>query len=393
MSMMSFAPSHSDKFAFGVWCVTNAGRDPFGDATRKPMPAMQAIRGLGERNVWGFEFHDNDVFPLGASAAQVRKIVRDVRAIMADTGICCCSGTTNLFFHPVFKDGAFTSHDPQIRAYAVHKVMHAIDLAAELGAQNFLFWGGREGAEVDAAKDPIEAIRRFREAMNFLCAYVRQNKYKMTFTIEPKPNEPRGDLYMPSVGNALAFIETLDPPNRAMVGVNPEVAHIKMAGLNPYHEYGQALEAGKLFELHLNDQKPVRYDQDLTFGSASLKESFFIVKLMVDHKFAGIKAFDAHAYRSEDIDGVWDFVERNMRTYKILEEKAYEARANRDLSALLEEIQAGNKAYEKLFTKYSPAAVRKLKALKFDPDKMATGRRLAYEKLDQILTEILLGIR
>lgn len=391
--MTSYAPSHSDKFAFGVWCVMNCGRDPFGDVTRRPVDALKAVRGLAERGAWGFEFHDNDIFPIGAPGAQVRKTMSELKKIMKGTGICCCSGTTNLFSHPAFKDGAFTSNDPKVRAYAVQKVMNAIDLAAELGAQNFLFWGGREGTEVDLAKDPVEATRRFRDAMNFLCGYVRQNKYAMTFTIEPKPNEPRGDMYLPSVGNALAFIATLEPANQKMVGVNPEVAHIKMAGLNPYHEFAQAIEAGKLFELHLNDQKPLRYDQDLAFGSADLKECFFIVKLMVDEKFAGIKAFDCHTYRTEDEAGVWDFVERNMRTYKILEEKAYEVKANRDVSALLDEIQAGDKAFDKLYKRFSAAAVKKLKAIKFDPDKLARGRRLAYEKLDQILTELLLGVR
>ncbi len=354
---------------------------------------MQAIRGLGERGVWGFEFHDNDIFPLGTSPTQMRKIRRDVQRVMDGTGIRCASGTTNLFFHPVFKDGAFTSHDPKVRAYAVQKVMNAIDIAVELGAQNFIFWGGREGAEVDLAKDPVEATERFREAINFLCAYVRRNKYRLTFTIEPKPNEPRGDIYLPCVGNVLAFVETLDPPNRKMVGTNPEVAHIKMAGLNPYHEFAQALEAGKLFELHLNDQKPLRYDQDLAFGSACLKECFFIVKLLVDHRFKGIKAFDAHPYRSEDQAGVWDFVERNMRTYKILEEKVYQLNADREARNLLAEVRAGDANYAGLFARCSPAAARKIRGLRFDPNSLARSRRLAYERLDQLLTDILLGVR
>ncbi len=392
-SVSSYAPSASDKFAFGVWCVMNQGRDPFGDATRKPIEALKAVRGLAKRGAWGFEFHDNDIFPIGASAARIRRTMTELKKIMRDTGICCCSGTTNLFYHPVFKDGAFTSNDPKIRAYAVQKVMNAIDLAAELGAQNFLFWGGREGAEVDLAKDPVTSAKRFRDALNFLCAYVRQNRYAMTFTIEPKPNEPRGDMYLPSVGNALAFIATLDKANQRMVGVNPEVAHIKMAGLNPYHEFAQAIEAGKLFELHLNDQKPVRYDQDLAFGSADLKECFFIVKLMVDQKFDGIKAFDCHPYRTEDEDGVWDFVERNMRTYKILEEKVHEVKQNRAVCALLEEIQADDKDFDGLYRRFTPAAARKLKGIRFDPDRLARGRKLAYEKLDQILTELLLGVR
>jgi xylose isomerase len=389
--MAAFMPAHSDRFAFGVWCVMNRGRDPFGEPTRKPVDALKAVRGLGERGVWGFEFHDNDIFPLGSSAAQIRRIKTELQKIMNDTGICCCSGTTNLFTHPVFKDGAFTSNDPAVRAYAVQKVMNAIDIAADLGAGNFIFWGGREGAEVDMAKEPITAIRRFRDAINFLAEYVRKNKYQMTFTLEPKPNEPRGDIYLPTVGNVLAFIETLEPANRSMVGINPEVAHIKMAGLNCYHEFAQALEAGKLFELHLNDQKPLRYDQDLAFGSVDLKDAFFIVKLMVDHNFRGTKAFDAHAYRSEDEAGVWDFVERSMRCYKMLEAKAQEANEHPAIQELLNEIQAGDRNLDGVFATYSPAAAKKIKALNLNPDKLATSRSLAYERLDGLLTEVLLG--
>jgi xylose isomerase len=392
MTMPDFKPSPKDKFAFGVWCCMNIGRDPFGDAVRKGMTGVQAVRGLGERGVWGFEFHDNDIFPIDASAGKVTKIKRELKKVMDGTGIVCATGTTNLFYHPVFKDGAFTSHDPKVRAYTLQKVMRAIDVSAELGARNFIFWGGREGAEVDAAKDPIEATKRFREAISFLCEYVRENRYGIRFTIEPKPNEPRGDIYLPSVGNVLAFIATLAPAHEKMVGVNPEVAHVKMAGLNPYHEYGQALEAGKLFELHLNDQKPLRYDQDLAFGSASLKDSFLIVKLMVDHKFDDIKAFDCHPYRTEDEAGVWDFVDRNMRMYKILEAKVHEVNGDRQMRALLAEIQKKAPAFDGLYRTFSPAAAAKIKALKLDPDRLHRSKRLAYERLDQRLNEILLGV-
>lgn len=390
--MSDFKPSAKDKFAFGVWCCMNIGRDPFGDAVRKGMSGVEAVRRLGERGVWGFEFHDNDIFPINATSAEVGKIKRELRKVMDGTGIVCATGTTNLFYHPVFKDGAFTSHDPKVRAYTLQKVMNAIDIAAELGARNFIFWGGREGAEVDVAKDPVTATKRFREAISFLCEYVRSNKYGIRFTIEPKPNEPRGDIYLPSVGNVLAFIATLDPSHQRMVGVNPEVAHVKMAGLNPYHEYGQALEAKKLFELHLNDQKPLRYDQDLTFGSASLKDSFLIVKLMVDHQYDDIKAFDCHTYRTEDEAGVWDFVDRNMRMYKILEAKVHEVNADRQMRTLLAEIQSQDPALDGLYAKFSPAAARKIKNLKFDPDKLHRSRRLPYERLDQRLNEILLGV-
>jgi xylose isomerase len=357
------------------------------------MDGVSAVRGLADRGVWGFEFHDNDLIPLDATPAQAKKIKDDVQRIMDDTGILCCTGTTNLFTHPCFKDGAFTSHDPSVRAYAFQKAMNAIDAAAEFKAKNFIFWGGREGAEVDGAKDPIDALKRFREAINFLAEYVRRNKYHMTFTIEPKPNEPRGDIYLPTVGSVLAFVETLDKSHRKMVGVNPEVAHIKMAGLNPYHEYGQALEAGKLFELHLNDQKPLRYDQDLSFASVDLKDAFYIIKLMVDHKFKGPKAFDAHAYRSENEAGVWDFVARCMRTYKILESKVKQANADPEINALLEEIHDFDRTYEPLLAKCSPASIKKLREAQFNPDKLATSKQLPYERLDQLITELILGVR
>lgn len=391
--MSAYQPHASDRFAFGLWCVMNVGRDPFGEPSRRAMDALQAVRGLAERGVWGFEFHDDDVFGPEAKPGQVGKIKRELLRVMDGTGIRCASGTANLFSHPVFKDGAFTSHDARVRALAVQKAMRAMDLAAELGAEHYIFWGGREGAEVDLAKSPIEAIRRFREAVNFLGEYARRNKYRLRFCIEPKPNEPRGDMYLPSVGNALGFIETLDGPIRKMVGVNPEVAHIKMAGLNPYHECAQALEAGKLFEVHLNDQKPLRYDQDLAFGSVDLKEAFFIVKLLSDNHFGGIKAFDCHAYRSEDEAGVWDFVERNMRTYKLLEAKVAEVNGDDQVRQFLGQLEASEAGLEGLFARYSPAAVQRIRRLRLDADKLAGEKKLAYERLDQRLTELLLGAR
>jgi xylose isomerase len=273
----------------------------------------------------------------------------------------------------------------------VQKCMKAIDLAAELGAGNYIFWGGREGAEVDLAKDPVQAIKRFREAIHFLGEYALDSGYKLTFTIEPKPNEPRGDIYLPTVGAVLGFIATLAPAVQKRVGVNPEVAHIKMAGLNPYHEFAQALEAGKLFELHLNDQKPLRYDQDLAFASVDLKEAFFIVKLMVDHHFDGVKAYDAHAYRSEDSDGVWDFVVRNMRIYKMLEERVARVNADPQIQQMLAEIRAADPKLDGLLQRYSSEAVRKLRALRLEPDRLAAVRRLPYEQLDGRLNELLLG--
>src|SRR5712691_6380231 len=297
-----YAPTKEDKFAFGIWCLQNRGRDPFGDQTRPELPALECIKGLAQRNCYGFEFHDNDIVPFGAPASQ-----RD----------------------PIVKDGAFTSTDPAIRAFATQKVMNAIDVGAELGAQVFVFWGGREGVEVDASKDPVEAGKWFREALNFLCEYVIANNYNIKFSIEPKPNEPRGDLYLPTVGSVLAFIATVDHPD--MCGINPEMAHIKMAGLNPYHEFAQALDAGKLLDVHLNGQKPLRFDQDLSFGSDDLKDAFFTTKLLVDHKYPGTIGFDAHPYRSESDH--WDFVDRNMRTYKIMQEKVRQFNENKEIQS------------------------------------------------------------
>jgi xylose isomerase len=382
-----YAPTKQDKFAFGVWCLQNRGRDPFGDVTRPELPALECIRGLAQRNCYGFEFHDNDVIPFGASASQRDQILRDLKKALADWDIKATMATTNLFYHPVFKDGAFTSTDPAVRAFATQKVMNAVDIAAELGTEVFVFWGGREGVEVDASKDPVEAGKWFREALNFLCEYVLANDYNLKFSIEPKPNEPRGDLYLPTVGSVLAFITTLDHPE--MCGINPETAHIKMAGLNPYHEFAQALDAGKLLDVHLNGQKPLRFDQDLSFGSDDLKEAFFTTKLLIDHRYEGTIGFDAHPYRTEA--DAWDFVERNMRTYKIMQEKVQRFSENKEIQGLLQEIHRANPDARGLMTKFSKEQAKKLKGMSFDVDKLAA-RRLPYERLDQLVTELLLGV-
>jgi xylose isomerase len=388
MSSTKYAPTKADKFAFGVWCLQNRGRDPFGDQTRPELSAIDAIRGLAQRQCYGFEFHDNDVTPFGASASQRDAVLRDVKKVMADEGIKATMATTNTFHHPVFKDGAFTSTDPAVRLYTTQKVMNALDVAAELGTQVFVFWGGREGVEVDASKDPVEATEWFRESLNFLSNYVLSQNYDIKFSIEPKPNEPRGDLYLPTVGGVLAFIATLDHPE--MCGINPETAHIKMAGLNPYHEFAQALDAGKLLDVHLNGQKPLRFDQDLSFGSDDLKEAFFTTKLLVDHKYPGTIGFDAHPYRSEA--DPWDFVDRNMRTYKIMKEKVQRFNENKEIQDLLKEIHGANANLRGFTATYSKDAAAKLKAMTFDPAALAT-RKLPYERLDQLVTEVLLGVQ
>jgi len=298
--------------------------------------------------------------------------------------------TTNLFYDPIFKDGAFTANDPKVRAYALQKTMNAIDLGAEFGAQVYVFWGGREGVETDASKDPVEAIRRNREALNFLCEYVLDKKYAMKLALEAKPNEPRGDMYNPTTGHMLAFITTLDHPD--MVGVNPEVAHEHMSGLNFMHGVAQAWEAGKLFHIDLNDQYPGRYDQDLRFGSRDLKAAFFLVKFLEDVGYAGSRHFDAHAYRTEDFEGVKDFARGCMRTYLILKEKAAQWHADIEIQELLGEIDTLDSSMASFFGKYRAAKAAALKAQSFDRAAIAR-HGLKYERLDQMTIELLLGVR
>src|SRR6476659_3927130 len=317
---MRLTPTPQDKFTFGLWTVGNAGRDPFGESVRPRLDPITSVHRLAALGAYGVNFHDNDLVPIDATPAERDRIVGDFRRALESTGMKVPMATTNLFTEPVFKDGAFTSPDTQGRAYAVQKTMRAMDLGVELGARTYVFWGGREGAEVDAAKDSIEAIKRFREAIDFLCEYARDQRYDLRFALEAKPNEPRGDIYFPTTAAYLAFIATLAHP--AMVGVNPEVAHEHMIGLNCYHVVAQAIDAKKLFHIDLNDQKPGRFDQDLRFGSESIKALFFVVKLLEESGYDGPRHFDAHALRTESADGVWDFARGCMRTYLILKEKA-----------------------------------------------------------------------
>ena len=383
---MTLTPSPADKFTFGLWTVGNRGRDPFGEFVRPPLDPVRAVHKLAEIGAWGVNFHDNDLVPIDATAAERDRIVSAFRAALDATGLTVPMATTNLFTDPVFKDGAFTSHDPDVRAYALQKTMRAMDLGVELGARTYVFWGGREGAEVDAAKDPVEAIKRFREAINFLCAYARDQRYPLRFALEAKPNEPRGDIYFATTASYLAFIPTLDHPD--MVGVNPEVAHEQMAGLNSFHVVAQALEAGKLFHIDLNDQKPGRFDQDLRFASESIKPLFFLVKLLEQSGYDGPRHFDAHAYRTEDEEGVWDFARGCMRTYLILKEKARQFCQHKEIQALLAEIKQKGDA---VGGAYTPERASALKAREFDRRALAE-KRLPYERLDQLVVELLLGV-
>jgi xylose isomerase len=333
--------------------------------------------------------HDNDLVPIDATPAERDQIVNDFKKALADTGMKVPMATTNLFYDPVFKDGAFTSSDARVRKYALQKTMRSMDLGAELGAKIYVFWGGREGAEVDAAKDAREALKWNREALNFLCEYSNDQGYGYKFALEAKPNEPRGDIYLPTTGAMLGFIATLDHPE--MVGVNPEVGHEQMSGLNFYHVVAQAIEAGKLFHIDLNDQKGPRFDQDLRFGSESIKNLFFLVKLLEESGYEGPRHFDAHSYRSENEDGVWAFAAGCMRNYLILKDKARQFNEDSEVQSILSDIRGNGSNGEPIGT-YSRAKADSIKSMPLDRAEL-TNRPLPYERLDQLTVDILLGVR
>ena len=385
-----YQPQPEHKFTFGLWTVGSTGRDPFGDPVRSPLSPVELVHLLAEVGAYGVNFHDNDLVPFDATPAERDRIVADFKQALAETGLVVPMATTNLFHNPVFKDGAFTSNDPQVRAFALQKTMRAIDLGAELGAEVYVFWGGREGVESDASKNPVEALKYFREALNFLLEYVIDQGYPLKFALEAKPNEPRGDLYLPTTGAMLGFIASLDHPE--MVGVNPEMAHEHMAGLNFLHAVAQAWEAGKLFHIDLNDQNYVRFDQDWRFSAQSLKQSFFLVKFLEEVGYQGSRHFDAHAYRTEDYQGVRDFACGCMRSYLILKEKAEQFKQDREIQGLLAEIKADDGSMEAFKGTYSAEKASALKDHTFDTKKLAE-RGLGYERLDQLTVELLLGVR
>ena len=385
-----YTPKPEDKFTFGLWTVGNRGRDPFGDATRPTVSPVTIIHELSKLGAYGVNLHDNDLLPIDVTPSDRDHIVSEFKKALADTGMQVPMATTNLFYDPVFKDGAFTSNDPRVRLYALQKTMRSMDLGAELGAHVYVFWGGREGAEVDAAKDAREALKWNREALNFLCEYSLDQGYDYKFALEAKPNEPRGDIYLPTTGAMLGFIATLDHPE--MVGVNPEVGHEQMSGLNFYHAVAQAVEAGKLFHIDLNDQKGPRFDQDLRFGSESIKNLFFLVKLLEDSGYEGSRHFDAHAYRSEDQAGVWEFAAGCMRNYLILKDKAQQFDEDAEIQALLAEIHAPDPEYAAPVGAYTRAKADTIKSLALDRARLAA-KKLPYERLDQLTLDILLGVR
>jgi len=388
---MAYEPRPEHRFSFGLWTVGNVGADPFGSGVRERLSPTQLVELLAEVGAWGVNLHDNDLVPIDASAHERDQIVADFKKALDATGIVVPMATTNLFADPIFRDGAFTASDPKVRAFAIQKTMRAIDLGVELGATTYVFWGGREGVETDSSKDPLTALGWFTDAMNFLCAYVKDQGYDLRFALEAKPNEPRADIYLATTGAMLAFIETLDHPE--MVGVNPEVAHEHMAGLNFTHQVAQAWAMGKLFHIDLNDQIPGRYDQDLRFGSANPKAAFFLVKFLEDVGYQGSRHFDAHAYRTADYEDVTAFARGCMRTYLILKEKAARWNEDPEIQALVARIKASDDgSMDAVLGPYTPERARALGELQLD--RVALGERgLPYEELDQLTMDLLLGVR
>jgi xylose isomerase len=388
-----FTPRPEDHFTFGLWTVGNPGRDPFGLAVREPISPTKIVNKLSELGAYGVNLHDEDLVPFDASPADHDRIVREFKSALSSSGMKVPMATTNLFSQPVFREGAFTSNDAAVRALALQKTMRSIDLGVELGATTYVFWGGREGVETNACKSPQDALKRFREALNFLTEYVRDNGYNLRFALEAKPNEPRGDIFLPTTGHMLAFIYTLD--HHEMVGVNPEVAHEQMPGLDFSHAVAQALEAGKLFHIDLNGQKPGRYDQDLRFASEDQKGAFFLVKLLEDTRWDGMRHFDSHPYRTEDEQGVWDFAYYSMRSYLILKDKVARFNADKEISEILKSLaQRSSAPIDGIGSsfKYDKKTAAALKAHKFEPAALAA-RGWEYERLDQLATEVLLGVR
>jgi xylose isomerase len=384
---MTLKPTPADKFTFGLWTVGWQARDPFGDATRDPLDPVRTVNELAERGAYGVTFHDDDLIPFGSDDSARRTHIDRFKKALSDTGMKVPMATTNLFTHPVFKDGAFTSNDKDIRRYAIRKVMKNIELAVELGATTYVCWGGREGAESDGAKDAYVALDRFREAFNTLGEFVTDNGYDIKFAIEPKPNEPRGDIFLPTIGHALAFINSLDRPE--LVGLNPEVGHEQMAGLNFVHGIAQALWHKKLFHIDLNGQHGPKFDQDLVFGHGDLKSAFFLVDLLERHNYSGPKHFDYKPARTENDKGVWESATANMRTYLALKERAAAFRSDPRVIAAMKESNIPGLAEPTLA---KGETWKDLAKDVFDVD--AAGKRgYGYEAVDQLALEHLMGLK
>jgi len=381
-----FTPRPEHRFTFGLWTVGNPGRDPFGTEVRAPLDPAESVSRLSDLGAYGVSFHDDDLVPYGSSPAEREAIVKRFRKVLDATGMRVPMTTTNLFWRPVFKEGAFTANDPQIRRFAVKKSVAAIDLGAELGAEVFVLWGGREGVEADAAKNVGAALDRYKEAIDLLCAHIRDRGIGLRIALEPKPNEPRGDILLPTVGHALAFIAELEWPD--MVGLNPEFAHETMSGLSFHHAVAQSLWHDKLFHIDLNAQRIGKFDQDFRFGSEGIRDAFYVVKLLEDAQWDGMRHFDAHPYRTEDNGGVWDFASGCMRTYLILAEKARRFREDEEIQDALRVAMVPD-----LGEPTSPhSGLEQILNSEFDEEALAA-KGYGHERLDQLVTELLLGVR
>jgi xylose isomerase len=396
---MTLTPSPADKFTFGLWTIGWAARDPFGDATRAPLDTVEAVHELAKLGAYGLTFHDDDLFPFGCSEAERSKAIGDLKKAMEATGMKVPMVTTNLFTHPVFKDGGFTSNDRGVRRFALRKVLRNIDLAAELGAETFVMWGGREGAEYCAAKDVRVALERYREAFNVLTQYVIDKGYELRFAIEPKPNEPRGDILLPTIGHALAFIHSLQHPER--VGLNPEVGHEQMAGLNFTAGIAQALFHGKLFHIDLNGQRGIKYDQDLVFGHGDLHNAFSLVDLLENGGeggaavYDGPRHFDYKPSRTEDINGVWDSAAANMRMYLLLRERARAFRADPEVQAAMKAARVDELGRSTLAEgeTYAGLLADSSAYESFQPNAYFNGKGFGFVRLQQLAAEHLMGAR
>lgn len=396
---MSLTPTRDDKFSFGLWTIGYNGTDPFGGPTRAPLDVVHGVEKLSELGAYGLTFHDDDLFAFGSTDAERQTQIDRLKQVLADTGIVVPMVTTNLFSAPVFKDGGFTSNDRSVRRFALRKVLRNIDLAAELGAQTFVMWGGREGAEYDSAKDVQAALERYREAVNLLGQYVTDKGYDIRFAIEPKPNEPRGDILLPTLGHALAFIETLERPE--LVGINPEVGHEQMAGLNMTAGIAQALYQGKLFHIDLNGQRGIKYDQDLVFGHGDLQNAFSLVDLLENGgpnggpSYDGPRHFDYKPSRTEDESGVWDSAAANMRTYLLLKERAAAFRADPDVQQALATARVDELSTPTLGDgeTYDALLADRASYEDFDSNAYFNGKGFGFVRLQQLMVEHLMGAR
>jgi xylose isomerase len=387
-----FLPKREDHFSFGLWTVGWPGRDPFGDATRAPLDPVTSVHRMAEIGAWGVTFHDDDLIPFGSDENAREAAIKRFRAALDETGLVVEMMTTNLFTHPLFKEGAFTANDRSVRRFSLRKTMRNIDLAAELGAQIYVAWGGREGAESDAAKDVRAALDRMKEAFDTLCAYVIDRGYPMRFAIEPKPNEPRGDILLPTIGHALAFVNELEHPE--MVGLNPEVGHETMAGLNVMHGYAQALWSKKLFHIDLNGQHGLKYDQDLRFGAADIKSAFFLVDLLEAAGYNGAKHFDFKPLRAEDAEGVWVSAAACMRTYLILQAKAKAWRADPEVAEAMAAAGVPDLSQPTMAPGETIGDLLNDRSAFEDFDTEAAGNRATnIERLDQLALEHIFGVR